>query len=136
MNLIEAFKTGREIKRPRHGDWLSSVFLQRMLLGTASSKLPHILNAEDLLADDWMVSTQKTALERVIDRINYLRNETGRHPNLLDVPATEFDEVRTELLADKTYQISDRSRGIRGLYVDTLEVCMGSGPTILVRGER
>lgn len=71
MNLVEALRTGKNLRRPlakflgSNGDgWMGNAFIRTLLLeqgyglmwpGSAFSRPSYLLNEEDLLADDWEI---------------------------------------------------------------------------------
>lgn len=74
MNLLEALRTGKSLRRPiarhlgscRYG-WLSNEYVIDFLVPTTSSAITWLsheryfpLNREDLFADDWEVKDETT----------------------------------------------------------------------------
>lgn len=99
MNLFEALKQKRNLRRPipshlgSNGDgWLGREQVVSHLTGgytlfTTSSLIQEV----DLLAEDWEV--QETAVERLQRRITNIHMTTGIHPEVLDVPEKELEEL-------------------------------------------
>lgn len=141
MNLIEALKTGKDLRRPiaKHlgsgGDgWLGNQYVRDYLLAKQDRYYTIWVDATDLLADDWEI--RKSASDKVIDRINHLHRETGKHPTVLDLPHDEFEQVRSELLSNSKFIITESCRGTASSHGRFMQVFTPSGPTILVKGKQ
>ena len=103
MNLVEALRTGRKLRRPiashtgSNGDgWLDPRYVLSLLTETGVTNFSRFcISEKDILADDWEI--RPTAAERLQKRIDAMRCETGVTPTVLDVSEEDLQEMEKEI---------------------------------------
>lgn len=128
MNVIDALQKKRNLRRlvPSHvgsnGDgWLS---WQYVLTKLTEGGLPEV----DVTAYDWEV--QSSAGDRLQTHIRQIEMETGKTPNVLDVPEEDFNEIEQDCWRRG---VKDKDRG----YYQQLVVYMGlKGETRIVKARK
>lgn len=105
MNLIDAIKSGRPIRRTGRSIWVRP-WGKETITHSCDAKRDEwfdpvfyldaiSVTKEDLLADDW--ETRPSEDEKLAARIDHIIRETGIRPTVLDLEPKAFDRLRNEI---------------------------------------